>query len=67
VWRWVPVSAQVSYDAANKTVTVDPYGSSETLLAPYSNHLVIIGTEARDLAGNALAANESWYFSTGSD
>jgi hypothetical protein len=66
VWRWVPVSAEVSYDAATKTVTLKPYGTSETLLDPYRSHRVVIGTGVKDEAGNALAQNHSWTFTTGS-
>ncbi len=65
VWRWVPVSAEVSYDTVNKTVTLNPYGTSETLLAPSRRHLVVISTGAKDKAGNALAQNYSWTFTTG--
>ena len=60
------MSAQVSYDATNKTVTVDPYGTTETLLAPNRSHRVLISTGAKDQAGNALAQNHSWTFTTGS-
>ena len=66
VWRWVPVSAEVSYDAPTKTVTLKPYGTSETLLDPYRSHRVVIGTGVKDEAGNALAQNHSWTFTTGS-
>ncbi|MBA3474433.1 MAG: Ig-like domain-containing protein [Rubrobacter sp.] len=65
VWRWVPVSAEVSYDGANKTVTLNPYGTSETLLAPSRSHRVVISTGVKDKAGNALAQNYSWTFTTG--
>jgi hypothetical protein len=64
VWRWVPVSAEVSYNPLSKTVTLDPYGTSENSLAPYRNHLVVITTGAKDNAGNALAQNYSWTFTT---
>jgi thermitase len=67
VWRWVPVSATVSYNSLTKTVTLDPYGTSETSLAPYRNHGVVITTGAKDEAGNALAQNYSWTFTTGSE
>lgn len=55
VWRyrWVPVSAKVSYDAATKTVTLDP--SSD--LSANTNYLAIVTTGVRDEAGNALAQN----------
>lgn len=69
VWtyRWVPVSAEVSYDAASRTVTLDPYGTSSTLLAPNSIHLVAISTGVKDEAGNALSQSYSWTFTTGSN
>jgi hypothetical protein len=65
VWRWVPVSAEMSYDTASKTVTLNPYGTSETLLAPSRSHRVVISTGAKDKAGHALAQNYSWTFTTG--
>jgi hypothetical protein len=65
VWRWVPVSAEVSYDTVSKTVTLNPYGTSETLLAPSRSHRVVISTAVKDKAGNALAQNYSWTFTTG--
>ncbi|MBA3472257.1 MAG: Ig-like domain-containing protein [Rubrobacter sp.] len=65
VWRWVPVSAEVSYDTVSKTVTLNPYGTSETLLAPSRSHRVVISTAVKDKAGHALAQNYSWTFTTG--
>jgi hypothetical protein len=64
VWtyKWIPVSAQVSYDADTKTVTLDP--SSD--LAANTNYLAMVITGAKDKAGNALADNYSWTFTTGS-
>lgn len=62
VWRyrWVPVSAKVSYDAATKAVTLDP--SSD--LSANTNYLTIVTTGVRDEAGNALAQNYTWTFTT---
>ena len=64
VWRyrWVPVSVKVSYDAVTKTVTLDP---SSALLAN-TNYLAIVTTGVQDEAGNALAQNYSWTFTTDS-
>jgi subtilisin family serine protease len=64
VWtyRWVPVSAQVRYDAETTTATLDPSSG----LAANTNYLAVVTTEAKDEAGNALAQNYSWTFTTGS-
>jgi beta-glucanase (GH16 family) len=67
VYRWVPVStAQVSCDSPCKTATLDPYGTSETLLTANTQYLVVISTGAETKMGNPLAENYSWTFTTGS-
>jgi alpha-tubulin suppressor-like RCC1 family protein len=63
----------VSYDEATKTVTLDPFGPSTTLLARNTKYKVTITTGAMNLAGLALDQNPSasgnqpkvWTFTTG--
>ena len=58
------VTATVSYDAASKTATLTP----SSALAASTTHTATVkgGTNGvKDLAGNALAANFSWSFTTG--
>jgi Domain of unknown function (DUF4082)/Bacterial Ig-like domain/Bacterial Ig domain len=59
----VPVT--VSYDAASNTATLTP---SSALAASTTYTATVKGgtNGAKDLAGNALAANVSWSFTTGS-
>lgn len=66
-WRWVPITAtQVRCDNPCQTITVDPYPSdSSLLLATNRSHMVVITTGAKDKAGNTLAQNYSWTFTTG--
>jgi len=60
--QWVPVRASVSHDADAMSATLAP--SSD--LAANANHLAVVTTGAKDKAGNALAQNYSWTFTTGS-
>jgi hypothetical protein len=58
-----PVAATVSYDSANKKATLDP----STDLDPQATYTATVkgGTDGvKDLAGNPLAADKSWSFST---
>ena len=58
-----PVEAAVTYDAATKTLTLDP----EAALAPGATYTATIEggvAGAKDLAGNALASDEVWTFTT---
>jgi WD40 repeat protein len=60
------VTATVSYDAASKTATLTP--SSALAISTTYTATVKGGTtdpRVKDLAGNALAANFSWSFTTG--
>lgn len=63
VWtyRWVPVSASVSYDSTTKTATLDPVSD----LVANTNYWATVTTGAKDAAGNTLAQNYSWSFTTG--
>ena len=56
----LPVSGVVTY--AGTTATFTPYGS----LVSNTQYTATINAGARDLAGNSLAANYSWSFTTGS-
>jgi Domain of unknown function (DUF4082)/Bacterial Ig-like domain/Bacterial Ig domain len=60
------VTATVSYDAASKTATLTP--SSALAVSTTYTATIKGGTtdpRVKDLAGNALAANLSWSFTTG--
>jgi WD40 repeat protein len=60
------ITATVSYDAASKTATLTP--SSALAVSTVYTATVRGGTtdpRVKDLAGNALAANISWSFTTG--
>jgi hypothetical protein len=55
-----PVSAAVSYDSATKKATLDPSADLE-----YSTtYTTTVTTGAQDVAGNTLAANKTWTFTT---
>ena len=54
-----PVAGTVSYSGVTATFT--PAGN----LAPLTTYTAAISTGAKDLAGNALAANVVWSFTTG--
>jgi len=60
------VAATVTYDSASKTATLDP---TPTLTAPTTYTATIKGgatdPRVKDVAGNALAANYTWSFTTG--
>ena len=55
------VSAQVAYSSVGDTATLTPSSN----LAPSTLYTATITTGAKDLAGNALAANYVWTFTTG--
>ena len=57
----VPVAGAVSYDAASKTATFDPTAN----LAASLPMVVTITADVEDVAGNALAAEYVWTFTTG--
>ncbi len=54
--------------------TLNPYGTSSTLLSSRTKYKAVVTTGAKDLAGNALDQNptttgnqqKAWYFTTGS-
>lgn len=56
------VSGTIAYDAANHIVTFTPASD----LSPSTQFTATISTGVKDLAGNALAANKVWTFTTGS-
>jgi hypothetical protein len=75
--KWIQVnsaSTTASYDSPSTTATLDPYGSSTTLLGANKKYQAVVTTEAKDLAGNALDQDPSasgnqqkkWTFTTGS-
>ena len=55
------VAANVSYDAPTTTATLTPTSP----LAAGTTYTATVTTAVKDLSGNALAANESWTFTTG--
>ena len=64
------LSATVSYNPTTKTATLNPFGSSTTLLARGTTYKAVVTTGAKDQAGTALDQNASlagaqqmvWYF-----
>ena len=56
-----PITGTLAYDAQNKTATFTP-GSD---LSPNTQFTATISTGVKDLAGNALAVNKVWTFTTG--
>jgi hypothetical protein len=56
------VSGTVSYSPTGRTAVFTP--STPAVLAPNSAYTATITTEAADLAGNTLAANFVWTFTT---
>ena len=55
-----PITGTVTYDAVNKIATFTP-GSD---LAPSTQFTATVTTGVKDLAGNALAVNKVWTFTT---
>ena len=63
----------VSLSADGLRATLNPYGTSSTLLGSRSKYKAVVTTGAKDLAGNALDQNATtsgnqqmeWYFTTG--
>ena len=58
-----PVPATVTYDAASRTVTLDPTASLQ-VSTTYTATIVGGPSGAKDVAGNPLAANYTWSFAT---
>ena len=56
------VSGTIAYDSASKIATF----SSASDLTSNTQYSVTITTAVKDLAGNALAVNKAWTFTTGS-
>jgi hypothetical protein len=56
----IPVAGSVAYDAGTKTATFTP----TLALATNTVYTATITTGAKDAAGNALAANKVWAFTT---
>jgi hypothetical protein len=64
----------VTLSADGLKATLNPYGTSSTLLATRTKYKAVVTTGARDLAGNALDQNtttsgnqpKTWTFVTGS-
>lgn len=58
-----PVAANIAYDAATLTVTITP----DDGLSTGTEYLVTLGTGIADLAGNQLAGDVTWSFTTADD
>ncbi len=56
-----PVAGTVTYNAATRQAIFTP----STYLSPYKGHTAQLTTGITDLAGNALAADYVWSFTTG--
>ncbi|TAK85324.1 MAG: DUF3494 domain-containing protein [Betaproteobacteria bacterium] len=56
-----PVSGTVAYDVASRVATF----TSTSALAANTSFTATVTTGAKDLAGNALASNRVWTFTTG--
>ena len=56
-----PVTGIVAYNATTKIATFTPTGG----LAPSTQYIATITTGVKDLAGNAMVANDDWIFTTG--
>ena len=56
------IAGKITYDATNRIATFTPTSA----LATSSLFTATVTTGAKDLEGNALAANFSWSFTTGS-
>jgi hypothetical protein len=56
------VTGKITYDATNRIVTFTPTSA----LATGATFIAAIATGARDLEGNAIVANFTWSFTTGS-
>jgi hypothetical protein len=54
----------VNYDEASQTVTLDPFGTSTTVLAKNTKYKVIISTGVENLAGIPMAQKKVWSFKT---
>jgi hypothetical protein len=59
------IAATVSYDATSRTATLNPFGSTTTLLARGTTYKAVVTTGAKDLAGNPLAQQYRWFFTVG--
>jgi alpha-tubulin suppressor-like RCC1 family protein len=55
----------VGYDEATKTLTLDPFGNSTTLLAKSTKYKVTITTAVENLADTRMVQAKSWSFTTG--
>ena len=64
------IAATVSYDAGTDTATLNPFGTSSTLLSNNTTYKAVVTTGAKDLAGNPLdqkpiipgSQQMAWFF-----
>jgi probable HAF family extracellular repeat protein len=55
---------EVSLSSDGLTATLNPFGAKTTLLASSTKYKGVITTGTKDLAGNSLAQQKSWTFTT---
>jgi hypothetical protein len=54
----------VSISSDGLTAKLNPFGTTTTVLAPNTKYKTVVTTGAKDLAGNSLARQKSWTFTT---
>jgi Bacterial Ig-like domain len=54
----------VSLSSDGLKATLNPFGTKTTLLAKNTKYKGVISTGTKDLAGNSLAQQKSWTFTT---
>ena len=54
----------VSISSDGLTAKLNPFGTATTVLAPNTKYKAVVTTGAKDLAGNSLAQQKSWTFTT---
>jgi len=54
----------VSLSSDGLTAKLNPFGTTTTVLAPNTKYKAVVTTGAKDLAGNSLAQQKSWTFTT---
>ena len=54
----------VSLSSDGLKAKLNPFGTTTTVLAPNTKYKAVVTTGAKDLAGNSLAQQNSWTFTT---
>ena len=58
------ISATRTLSSDGKTATLNPYGSTNTVLARCTRYKATVTTSVKDRAGNPLGVDKVWYFKT---